>query len=96
LAGCWPADAPPPAAPYPLRTTPAGSGGRGAQLDNLGWFKKAVGSTEELDYAEALDWFGLRFAPGDGGAKTWRLELREDATAAQRGRLKAWLEPAGK
>ena len=34
--------------------------------DLRAWFKKAVGSTEELDYAEALDWFGLRFAPGDG------------------------------
>jgi hypothetical protein len=27
------------------------------------WFRKAISSTEELDYAEALDWFGLRFAP---------------------------------
>src|SRR5262249_42522726 len=60
------------------------------------WFEKAVASTEELDYAEALGWFGLRFAPGDGRAKTWRLEVRDDATAAQRGRLKAWLGPAGK
>jgi predicted metalloprotease with PDZ domain len=67
-----------------------------AEVDLQAWFKKAVASTEELDYAEALDWFGLRFAPGDGEAKTWRLEVRDDATAAQRGRLKAWLEPAGK
>jgi hypothetical protein len=57
------------------------------------WFQKAVRSTEELDYAEALDWFGLRFAPGDASSKTWRLEIRADATEAQRGRLKAWLEP---
>jgi predicted metalloprotease with PDZ domain len=67
-----------------------------AGVDLQAWFKKAVASTEELDYAEALNWFGLRFAPGDGEAKTWRLEVREDATAAQRGRLQAWLEPAGK
>jgi predicted metalloprotease with PDZ domain len=67
-----------------------------AAVDLQAWFKKAVASTEELDYAEALDWFGLRFAPGDGEAKGWHLEVRDDATAAQRGRLKAWLEPAGK
>ena len=30
------------------------------------WFRRAISSTEELDYAEALDWFGLRFAsPGE-------------------------------
>ena len=26
------------------------------------WFRKALETTEELDYAETLDWFGLRFA----------------------------------
>jgi predicted metalloprotease with PDZ domain len=66
-----------------------------AGADLRAWFQKAVGSTEELNYAEALDWFGLRFTPG-GEAKIWRLEVREDATAAQRGRLKAWLEPAAR
>jgi predicted metalloprotease with PDZ domain len=66
-----------------------------AEVNLQAWFKKAVASTEELDYAEALDWFGLRFAPGDREAKTWRLEVRDDATAAQRGRLEAWLGPAG-
>ncbi|HKB02998.1 MAG TPA: hypothetical protein VKD90_12310 [Gemmataceae bacterium] len=67
-----------------------------AGLDLRAWFKKAIASTEELDYAEALDWFGLRFAPGGGEAKTWRLEARDDATAGQRDRLKAWLAPSGK
>jgi predicted metalloprotease with PDZ domain len=67
-----------------------------AGIDLQAWFTKAVASTEELEYAEALDWFGLRLAPGDGEAKAWRLEVRDDTTAAQRGRLKAWLEPAGK
>jgi predicted metalloprotease with PDZ domain len=64
-----------------------------AGVDLRAWFQKAVRSTEELDYAEALDWFGLRFAPGDETSKTWRLEIRADATEAQRGRIKAWLEP---
>jgi predicted metalloprotease with PDZ domain len=65
-----------------------------AGADLQAWFKKAVASAEELDYAEALEWFGLQFAPDAGKAKTWRLETRPDATAAQRGHLKAWLEPA--
>jgi predicted metalloprotease with PDZ domain len=67
-----------------------------AGVDLQTWFNKAVASTEELDYAEALDWFGLQFAAGDGEAKAWRLELRDDATDAQRDRLKALLEPAAK
>jgi predicted metalloprotease with PDZ domain len=67
-----------------------------AGIDLRGWFKKSVSSTEELDYAPALDWFGLRFSPGDTPTKTWRLELRDDATEVQRGRFKAWLEPARK
>ena len=31
-----------------------------AGVDLRAWFQKAVASTEELDYAEALDWFGLQ------------------------------------
>lgn len=30
------------------------------------FFRRAVESTEELDYSEALDWFGLRFKAGGG------------------------------
>src|SRR5262249_47232478 len=57
-----------------------------AGVDLQAWFEKAVSSTEELDYAEALVWFGLRFAPGDATAKkAWRLEIRDGATEAQRG-----------
>src|SRR5207244_2737939 len=63
-----------------------------AGVDLKEWLRKAVASTDELDYTEALDWFGLRFATVDG-KKTWRLEGREEATEAQRARLKAWLEP---
>ncbi len=37
-----------------------------AGVDLKDWFRKAVSSTEELDYTEALDWFGLRFAPAQG------------------------------
>jgi predicted metalloprotease with PDZ domain len=63
----------------------------GAELKD--WFRKTIASTEELDYTEALDWFGLRFAPtGDKpAAKAWRLEIREDATEAQKARFRTWL-----
>ena len=33
-----------------------------AGVDLKDWFRKTISSTEELDYTEALDWFGLRFA----------------------------------
>jgi predicted metalloprotease with PDZ domain len=49
-------------------------------------FHKWLATTDELDYTEALDWFGLRFPE-----KTWRLEIREDASDAQKQNLKRWL-----
>jgi predicted metalloprotease with PDZ domain len=33
-----------------------------AGIDLSSWFRKVLETTEELDYAELLDWFGLRFA----------------------------------
>jgi predicted metalloprotease with PDZ domain len=65
-----------------------------AGADLKDWFRKALSSTEELDYAEALDWFGLRFAPPEGEEKTWKLEIRADATEAQKAHLKTWLDAA--
>jgi predicted metalloprotease with PDZ domain len=60
------------------------------------WFRKVISSTEELDYTEALDWFGLRFAGSDGPApgKKWVLEARSEATASQRARVRGWLGAA--
>jgi predicted metalloprotease with PDZ domain len=37
--------------------------GASAKEDLLRWFEKALETTEELDYVEALDWFGLDFRP---------------------------------
>ena len=51
---------------------------------------KLVATTEEVDYTEMLDWFGLRFMTGDP-AKAWTLEVRPDATAAQKQHLGALL-----
>ena len=61
-----------------------------AGVDLEEWFRKALASTEELDYSEALEWFGLRFG-GEGG---WTLEIREDASESQRAHLQALLAPA--
>jgi len=63
----------------------------GADLNE--WFRKAISSEEELDYTEALDWFGLRFAQATEPqpANAWRLEIRADASEAQKRRLQKWL-----
>jgi predicted metalloprotease with PDZ domain len=48
------------------------------------WLKRVVETTDELDYREALDWFGLRFAPSGSarlaaGQYQWQgLRLRSD------------------
>jgi predicted metalloprotease with PDZ domain len=57
------------------------------------WLRKALRTTEELDFGEALDWLGLRFMPAEGGQAepTWKLEVRPDATEAQKNHLNNWL-----
>src|SRR5262249_59450720 len=63
-----------------------------AGVDLREWFRKAISSVEELDYAEALDWFGLHFAQAteQSPANAWRLEIRADASAEQKSRLQKW------
>ena len=57
------------------------------------WFQRALRTTEELDYAEMLEWYGLRFAePGSSNpARAWQLEVSPNATAAQRSHFQSWL-----
>ena len=64
-----------------------------AGADLTDFLRKAVATTEELDYSEALDWFGLRFAaPGsEDAAAAWRIEIRPDATDAQKRRFASWM-----
>jgi predicted metalloprotease with PDZ domain len=52
---------------------------------------KLVATTEEVDYSEMLNWFGLRFAQSDDPAKAWTLEVPADATPEQRAHLDAFL-----
>jgi len=59
----------------------------GADLSDF--FAAALRSTAELDYDEALDWYGLRFAAADPADpdSAWTLEVRPDASAEQRRHL---------
>ncbi len=41
--------------------------------------QKLIATTDEVDYIEMFDYFGLRFMTGDP-AKPWSLEVRPDAT----------------
>lgn len=50
------------------------------------FFHRMVETTEELEYDDALQWYGLRFAPARNPAQRWTLEVRADATPAQRAR----------
>jgi predicted metalloprotease with PDZ domain len=50
-----------------------------------------IATTEEVDYSEMLDWFGLRFSADPDPAKKWTLEVRPDATAVQQEHLGAFL-----
>ncbi|MBI1765877.1 MAG: M61 family metallopeptidase [Acidobacteria bacterium] len=66
-----------------------------AGVDLKETFRKWLASTEELDYTEALDWFGLRFAEAEQPAKAWQLAVRADASPQQKSRLQKWLgQPA--
>lgn len=61
------------------------------------FFDRALRSTEELDYAEALAWFGLRFATVADDAprqRHWQLELDPAATPEQREHLQTLLAPS--
>lgn len=65
-----------------------------AGSDQAAFFERALRSTEELDYQEALDWFGLEFEPAAEDAKPrerWRLRVRAEATKAQQEHLDALL-----
>lgn len=64
-----------------------------AGVDLREWFRRAVSSTEDLDYNDLLEWFGLRFTTGEGITGRWKLEPRPDATDEQRARVRAWLRP---
>jgi predicted metalloprotease with PDZ domain len=61
----------------------------GASLDD--WFHRALDTTEELDYSEALAWYGLQFQRGDDPKTQWQLGVRPDATPTQKSHLASLL-----
>jgi predicted metalloprotease with PDZ domain len=63
----------------------------GANLD--AWFRRALDTTDELEYDDALDWFGIEFAGGDDPKARWQLRVRPDASASQGAHLAALLVP---
>jgi len=67
-----------------------------AGVDVSALLHKLIATTEEVDYTELLDWFGLQFAKSDDPAKAWTLEVRPDATADQRAHFKTFLQHSGK
>jgi predicted metalloprotease with PDZ domain len=66
-----------------------------AKADLAGWYKSVIASPGEVNYVEALDWFGLRFAETEqmGNRKPWKLEIRPDASAEQNKHFQDWLRP---
>ncbi len=59
-----------------------------AGVDLDAWFKHHLASTEELDYAEALAWFGLQFTDEADPKSKWSLSVHPDATDAQKAELR--------
>ncbi len=49
--------------PLDLRNTIVDVAGAGHGQELRGWFVKTLETTDELDYREALDWYGLQFKP---------------------------------
>ena len=62
-----------------------------AGVDVSALLHKLIATTEEVDYTEMLDWFGLEFMKSDDPAKAWTLQVRPDATAAQKSHFTTFL-----
>jgi predicted metalloprotease with PDZ domain len=67
-----------------------------AGVDLSAWFARALDTTEELDYTEALDWLGLRFRPvTDGDAQSAERGWLGVRTRNEQGRLVVVVTPRG-
>ncbi len=64
-----------------------------AHTDLSDWFHKALDSTDELDYQEMLDWFGLKFAGSGNRTERWDLVAVDKPTPDQLDHLKTILLP---
>jgi predicted metalloprotease with PDZ domain len=57
--------------PDDLRAAAADIAGERSGADMRSWLRTSLDSTDELDYREALDWFGLQFKPLPEKPRTW-------------------------
>jgi len=55
------------------------------------WFRRSVSSTEELEYDDLIESYGLGFKGGEVPADRWTLVFRDNATAPQLRNRDAWL-----
>ena len=62
-----------------------------AGIDLVPPLHELVASTGEVDYAEMLPYFGLRFSGGDDPKTAWTLQIRPDVSADQTAHLKELL-----
>lgn len=65
--------------------------GEVAGVDLKDWFRRFVSSTDELEYGDLLDWYGLRFTSPPDSADAWTLKVRAEATAPQMRNFRKWL-----
>ena len=65
---------------------------RVAGADLRQWFASTVTSTEELDYSDLLEWYGLHFTNSSGAAGAWTLATQPEQTPAQRQHVSDWLD----
>ena len=63
----------------------------GANLDD--WLHSALDTTAELEYEDALAWYGLELGSGDDPKTRWQLTVRPDASASQHAHLASLLAP---
>jgi predicted metalloprotease with PDZ domain len=63
-----------------------------AGIDVSALLHTLIATTQEVDYTEMLDWFGLRFmTDAQDPTKVWTLAIRPDATAAQKDHFAAFM-----
>ncbi|HEX5436576.1 MAG TPA: hypothetical protein VFW98_05435 [Gemmatimonadaceae bacterium] len=58
-----------------------------AGTDLSACFHRALDTTAELDYDEALAWYGLELQGGNDPRTRWQLVMRPAASASQRSHL---------
>ncbi|MGH7688097.1 MAG: M61 family metallopeptidase [Gemmatimonadaceae bacterium] len=64
-----------------------------AHTDLTDWFHSALDTTDELNYQEMLDWFGLKFAGAGNRTDRWALSVVDKPTPDQVDHLKTILLP---